>query len=220
MVRNWFFDYEQLPAFRILLGLCRVLLIDIPSSRRPADGNETSAAYYIAMTSRETPSMMVLSRQNLPQLENSTIEKAIRGGYIVAEVGDGPARITLISTGSEVCICIDAALILHEKHGVPARLVSLPCWEVFDRQDQAYRLSVLPDGIPCLSVEALSTYGWERYSHEQFGLNRFGASGSYKDVYKVCLIEILCELCADARVEIRIHLGRNRETGVGDCRLL
>ncbi|KUJ22652.1 transketolase TktA [Mollisia scopiformis] len=151
---------------------------------RPADGNETSAAYYVAMTSKQTPSMMVLSRQNLPQLENSIIEKAMRGGYVVAEVGESPAAITLVSTGSEVCICIDAALMLRDRHGVGSRVVSLPCWEMFDRQDKDYRLSVLLDGIPCLSVEVLSTYGWERYSHEQFGLNRFGASGAYKDVYK------------------------------------
>ncbi|CZR51056.1 probable transketolase TktA [Phialocephala subalpina] len=151
---------------------------------RPADGNETSAAYYLAITSMETPSMMVLSRQNLPQLGNSTVEKAMRGGYVAADVEDGKARITLVSTGSEFCLCIDAALILRNEHGIQARVVSLPCWDVFDRQDKEYRMGVLPDGIPCLSVEVLSTYGWERYSHEQFGLNRFGASGAYKDVYK------------------------------------
>lgn len=149
---------------------------------RPADGNETSAAYYVALTSKHTPSIMALSRQNLPQLEGSTIEKAIKGGYVLHEV-EG-ANITLVSTGSEVGICVDAAKYLAEKHNIKARIVSMPCFEVFDTQSKEYRLSVLPDGIPALSVEVMSTMGWERYTHEQFGINRFGASGAYKDVYK------------------------------------
>ncbi|KAI0546013.1 transketolase [Xylaria curta] len=149
---------------------------------RPADGNETSAAYYVALTSKHTPSIIALSRQNLPQLEGSTIEKSIKGGYVLHEV-EG-AQITLVSTGSEVCICVDAAKYLAEKHNIKARIVSIPCFEVFDTQSKEYRLSVLPDGIPSLSVEVMSTMGWERYTHEQFGLNRFGASGAYKDVYK------------------------------------
>ncbi|CAM1500964.1 Fc.00g101260.m01.CDS01 [Cosmosporella sp. VM-42] len=149
---------------------------------RPADGNETSAAYYVGLTSKHTPSIIALSRQNLPQLEGSTIEKANKGGYVLHEV-EG-ADITLVSTGSEVCICVDAAKYLEEKHGLKARIVSIPCFEVFDLQTKEYRLSVLPDGIPSLSVEVMSTMGWERYTHEQFGLNRFGASGAYKDVYK------------------------------------
>ncbi|KAJ4155481.1 hypothetical protein LMH87_000722 [Akanthomyces muscarius] len=149
---------------------------------RPADGNETSAAYYVAMTSKSTPSIVALSRQNLPQLEGCTIEKASKGAYVLQEV-EG-ANITLISTGSEVSICVEAAKYLSEKHGLKARIVSIPCFEVFDTQSKEYRLSVLPDGIPILSVEVMSTMGWERYSHEQFGLNRFGASGAYKDVYK------------------------------------
>lgn len=148
---------------------------------RPADGNETSAAYYVALTSNHTPSILALSRQNLPQLEGSTIEKANKGGYVLHEA-EG-ADITLVSTGSEVCICIDAVKEL-EKKGIKARVVSIPCFEVFDAQTKDYRLSVLPDGIPSLSVEVMSTMGWERYTHEQFGLNRFGASGAYLDVYK------------------------------------
>ncbi|KAK8142737.1 Transketolase [Beauveria asiatica] len=149
---------------------------------RPADGNETSAAYYVAMTSKHTPSIVALSRQNLPQLEGCTIEKASKGAYVLQEV-EG-ANITIISTGSEVGICVDAAKELAEKHNIKTRIVSIPCFEVFDTQSKEYRLSVLPDGIPILSVEVMSTMGWERYSHEQFGINRFGASGAYKDVYK------------------------------------
>jgi transketolase len=149
---------------------------------RPADGNETSAAYYVSLTSKHTPSILALSRQNLPQLDGSTIDKAIKGGYVLHE--EPGAQVTLVSTGSEVCICVDAAKVLAQQ-GIKTRIVSLPCFEVFDAQPKEYRLSVLPDGIPSLSVEVMSTMGWERYTHEQFGLNRFGASGPYLDVYKV-----------------------------------
>ncbi|KAL4914068.1 Transketolase, thiamine diphosphate binding domain-containing protein [Aspergillus aurantiobrunneus] len=148
---------------------------------RPADGNETSAAYYSALTAKHTPSILALTRQNLPHLENSSIEAALKGAYPVVEAPN--ANITIISTGSEVSIAVDAATYLQKNHGVVARVVSIPCFEVFDAQDKEYKLKVLPDGIPVLSVEVCSTMGWERYSHEQFGLNRFGASGPYKEVY-------------------------------------
>ncbi|OXV08775.1 hypothetical protein Egran_03462 [Elaphomyces granulatus] len=149
---------------------------------RPADGNETSAAYYSALTAQHTPTIMALTRQNLPHLQHSTVEDALKGGYVAEEAKN--ADITIVSTGSEVGICIEAAAYLKKNHNVTARVVSMPCWEVFDAQPQNYRLQVFPDGIPCLSVEVLSPMGWERYSHEQFGMNRFGASGPYKEVYK------------------------------------
>jgi transketolase len=149
---------------------------------RPADGNETSAAYYMALTSQSTPSILALTRQNLPQLEGSTLENAIKGGYVALE--DKSANVTLVSTGSEVSICLEAVKTLAGQN-IKARVVSMPCTEVFDAQPKDYQLSVLPDGIPIMSVEVMSTLGWEKYSHEQFGLNRFGASGPYKKVYEV-----------------------------------
>jgi transketolase len=149
---------------------------------RPADGNETSAAYYMALTAKGTPSILALTRQNMPQLEASTIATGIRGGYVALEAEK--AQITLVATGSEVSLCLEAVKTLADK-GVTARVVSLPCWEVFDAQPKEYKLSVLPDGIPSLSVEVMTTMGWEKYTHEQFGLNRFGASGPYKKVYEV-----------------------------------
>ena len=112
---------------------------------RPADGNETSAAYYKAITMSGTPSVLSLSRQNLPNLEGSTIERASKGGYVVHEV-EGE-DLTIVSSGSEVSIAIEAAGILKEQ-GIKARVVSLPCWLLFDQQPKEYRLSVLPDGIP------------------------------------------------------------------------
>jgi transketolase len=149
---------------------------------RPADGNETSAAYYMALTAKGTPSILALTRQNLPHLEASSLENAIKGGYVALE--DKSADVTLVSTGSEVGICLEAVTTLKGQ-GIKARVVSMPCTEVFDAQSKDYKLSVIPDGIPTMSVEVMSTLGWEKYSHEQFGLNRFGASGPYKDVYAV-----------------------------------
>lgn len=120
---------------------------------RPADGNETSAAYLIALKSRHTPSIIALSRQNLPQLENSTVEHAVKGGYVVHEVEK--EDLTIVSTGSEVSIAADAATKLSEA-GFKTRVVSIPCWEVFDAQPTEYKLSVLRSGAPILSVEAYS----------------------------------------------------------------
>ena len=147
---------------------------------RPADGNETSAAYYKSITNRHTPSIIALSRQNLPQLEGSSIEKASKGGYTLI-AADKP-DVILVSTGSEVGICVDAVKVLAEQ-GIKAGLVSLPDWFTFDQQSKEYQLSVFPDGAPIMSVEVMSTVGWQKYSHEQFGINTFGASGPYKDVY-------------------------------------
>ena len=105
-----------------------------------------------------------------------------------ALLGLSPAegsKLLLVKIDNQsVTDAIEAAKELSEKHGLKARIVSAPCFEVFDTQSKEYRLSVLPDGAPIMSVEVMSTLGWERYSHEQFGLNRFGASGAYKDVYK------------------------------------
>lgn len=116
------------------------------------------------------PSILALSRQNLPQLENSTIERASKGGYVLKEAPQGKkADLTFVSTGSEVAIALEAAKIL-EGQGKTVRVVSLPCFEVFDTQPQEYRLSVLPDGAPVVSVEAMSTQGWAKYSHEQYGI--------------------------------------------------
>ncbi|KAG7452724.1 transketolase [Guyanagaster necrorhizus] len=148
---------------------------------RPADGNETSAAYYVAITSKSTPSILSLSRQNLPNLASSTIEKAVRGGYVVQE--ESNEALTIVSSGSEVTIALDAAAKLGAE-GIKTRVVSLPCWLVFDQQPEEYRLSVLRSGAPILSLEALSTAGWQKYSHEQYGLPGWGASGPYQKVYE------------------------------------
>ena len=148
---------------------------------RPADGNEVSAAYKVAIESKSTPSIIALSRQNLPQLEGSSIEKAAKGGYVLQDVAN--PDIILLATGSEVSLSVEAAKVLAAK-GIKARVVSLPDFYNFDKQDEAYRLSVLPDGIPVLSVEVLTTSCWGKYAHQSFGLDRFGASGKAPEVFK------------------------------------
>ncbi|GAA5920689.1 hypothetical protein JCM1841_002898 [Sporobolomyces salmonicolor] len=147
---------------------------------RPADGNETSAAYYMALTSTHTPSILALTRQNLPQLVGSSLEKANKGAYVLHE--EANADITFVATGSEVAIAVEAAEVLSKK-GVKARIVSMPCMEVFRAQSTEYKLSVIPDGAPILSVEAYSTFGWGEWSHAHCGINSFGASAPAKQVY-------------------------------------
>lgn len=148
---------------------------------RPADGNETSAAYKVAVESTSTPSIIALTRQNLPQLEGSSVEKATKGGYVLQDVAN--PDIVLAATGSEVSLSVDAAKILAAK-GIKARVVSMPDFFAFDKQSEEYKLSVLPDGVPILSVEVLTSFGWGKYAHQSFGLNRFGASGPAPKVFK------------------------------------
>ncbi|ODV90369.1 hypothetical protein CANCADRAFT_25657 [Tortispora caseinolytica NRRL Y-17796] len=147
---------------------------------RPADGNEVSAAYYVSLKTR-LPSIIALSRQNLPQLKGSSIEKAAKGGYVLVDTPK--ADIILVATGSEVSLAVES-LPLLEENGIKASVVSLPDWYTFSQQSTEYQLSVLPDGVPVLAIEVLSSSGWQKFSHEQFCLDRFGASGAYKDVYK------------------------------------
>ncbi|KAI9242285.1 MAG: transketolase [Podila humilis] len=148
---------------------------------RPADGNETSGAYLFAISAKDRPSVLALTRQDLPQLEGSSVEKTLFGGYVLQEI-EG-ADVTLVGTGSEVSLCVDAAKLLKEQ-GIKARIVSMPSTTLFDEQSHEYRASVLIDGVPSVSVEAMTTFGWNRYAHESLGIDTFGASGPYKEVYR------------------------------------
>ena len=147
---------------------------------RPADGNETSGAYKVAIEADKTPSLMALTRQNLPNLAGSSIDAVAKGGYVVA-CGFPPEELDLIliGTGSEVGLCIDAAEKLKAE-GLKVRVVSMPCVELFDQQDEAYKESVLPKSVKKrISVEAGVTYGWERFVGDEgvcIGINTFGAS--------------------------------------------
>ncbi|AJW19626.1 Tkl1p [Saccharomyces cerevisiae YJM1342] len=148
---------------------------------RPADGNEVSAAYKNSLESKHTPSIIALSRQNLPQLEGSSIESASKGGYVLQDVAN--PDIILVATGSEVSLSVEAAKTLAAKN-IKARVVSLPDFFTFDKQSLEYRLSVLPDNVPIMSVEVLATTCWGKYAHQSFGIDRFGASGKAPEVFK------------------------------------
>lgn len=143
---------------------------------RPADGNETSGAYLVALERDNMPSVLALTRQNLPHLEGSSIEAVRKGGYILEPYSDANPQVTLVGTGSEVSIAVDAAKQL-KKDGVKVRVVSMPSTELFDEQPIEYRSQVLLRGVPVVSVEALSTFGWQIYSHAQVGMTSFGQSG-------------------------------------------
>ncbi|CAG8442647.1 6532_t:CDS:10 [Ambispora leptoticha] len=148
---------------------------------RPADGNEVSGAYLAAIENLHRPSVLALSRQNLPQLEGSSVEKTLLGGYVLQEV-EG-AQITLTGTGSEISIAVEAANRLNQE-GIKTRVVSLPSLELFEEQDIEYKRSVFPDGVPVLSIEALATFGWSKYAHASVGMTTFGSSGPYKQIYE------------------------------------
>lgn len=147
---------------------------------RPADGNETSGAYKVAIenANQHRPTLLALSRQNLPQLEGSSIEGVTKGAYILSD-SEGTPDIILIGTGSEVFLCVDAAAKLRAE-GKKVRVVSMPSWELFDAQSESYRESVLPKAVKKrLAVEAASSFGWCRYLGDEgamISVDEFGRS--------------------------------------------
>ena len=145
---------------------------------RPADGNEVSGAYKVAIENRKRPTLIALTRQGLPNLPGSSIENAAKGAYVASD-SDGTPEIILIATGSEVSLCEEAAKVLRGE-GKKVRVVSMPCWKLFDEQDEAYRESVLPKAVTKrLAVEAGTSFGWGRYVGNESNtvcINRFGAS--------------------------------------------
>lgn len=131
--------------------------------------------------------MFALSRQNLPTLRTTHTADNLtaKGGYVLAEA-EGKRQVTLIATGSEVSLAMDARKLLADK-GVAAAVVSLPCWELFDRQSKEYRASVLGEGTVRVAVEALGTFGWERYvglDGAVVGMTGFGASAPADKLYQ------------------------------------
>ena len=145
---------------------------------RPADGNETSGAYKVAVENRHRPTLLALSRQGLPNLAGSSIEKAAKGAYVLSD-SEGTPDIILIGTGSEVQLCTQAADVLRGE-GKKVRVVSMPSWEAFEEQDEAYKESVLPSGVKKrLAVEAGISMGWCRYVTDEgatISVDTFGAS--------------------------------------------
>ena len=147
---------------------------------RPADCNETSGAYEIALKSTHTPTVICCSRSGLPAIPTSTREKAAKGAY--AAIEEANPDLIIVATGSEVGPSMKAAEELS-KSGVKTRVVSMPCQEIFLQQPEDYQTSVLPGDIPTLSVEASSVHGWHRFSHAQVGMSTFGASGPGKECF-------------------------------------
>lgn len=155
---------------------------------RPADANETAACWRLALQ-RNGPAALVLTRQNLPIIED--IERAragvLHGAYVLADAVSGPPNVLLLATGSEVWVALGAREVLAQR-GIQARVVSMPSWEVFEEQPQAYKDDVLPPSVRArVAVEAAATFGWRKYVGEKgeiVGIDRFGASAPGKVVFE------------------------------------
>ncbi|TRV05645.1 MAG: transketolase [Microcystis wesenbergii Mw_MB_S_20031200_S109] len=145
---------------------------------RPGDGTETSGAYKVAVSEKKRPTLLALSRQNLPNLAGTSLEGVAKGAYIITDC-EGTPDVILIGTGGELYLCDKAAAVLKEA-GIKARVVSMPCWELFEEQSAEYKESVLPKAVKKrLAVEAGSTMGWHRYITDEgdvLGVDTFGAS--------------------------------------------
>ena len=161
---------EQLAGLRAVPGLRLV---------RPADANETAQAWRVAVDV-DGPVGLVLTRQDLPVLEGTAgNDGVLKGAYVLVEAAGEP-ELVLIGTGSEVHLCVEAAKLLD----VATRVVSMPSWELFEEQGEAYQDAVLPPEVPTLAVEAGVSLGWERWADDVVALDRFGASAPWKVVYE------------------------------------
>ena len=172
---------EQLAALRAVPGL--VLL-------RPADANEVVEAWKVVMQLKHEPAALVLTRQALPTLDRSKYASAsgvAKGAYVLADAPDGRPEVILMGTGSEVALCV-AAYEQLKTEGIKARVVSMPSWDIFEKQSDDYKKQVLPPAVKArVSVEAASTFGWSQYvgpTGKMIGMHRFGASAPIKDLLK------------------------------------
>jgi len=154
---------EHVASLRAIPGL-RVV--------RPADANETAAAWRLAVE-HDGPTALILSRQDLPVLEGTAEGAVDRGGYVLRPAED--PDVVIVATGSEVAVALEAAEQLAAD-GLHAQVVSLPCWELFAEQGEDYQEEVIPSEVPSIAVEAGATFGWERWVDDVIGIDRFGAS--------------------------------------------
>jgi transketolase len=173
---------------------------------RPADPVETAECWEIALRSRNRPSILALTRQNLATVRttHTSDNLSAKGAYELLPA-DGKARVTLLATGSEVEIAVAARKLLAD-NGIGARIVSMPCWELFDAQTETYRESVLGPGTVKVAIEAAASFGWERYIGTKgrfIGMQGFGASAPAKDLYKH--FHITAEAAADAARALLEH---------------
>jgi len=171
---------EHLAALRAIPNL--VLL-------RPADANETAAAWQVAIARRHGPTVLALTRQAVPTLDRQQFASAAglaHGAYILADLGNRPPQLVLMASGSEVSLIVQAGQQLAAE-GLAVRLVSFPSWELFAEQSEEYRNTVLPPGIPRLAVEAGVSLGWQRWTGCEgaiIALDHFGASAPYQTLYE------------------------------------
>ena len=184
---------EHLAALRAIPGLTVI---------RPGDANETAAAWRTILEDLEGPAVLILSRQDLPVLADASEEGVARGAYALRDPDD--AAVTLVGTGSEVSVALAAADRLAAD-GIVARVVSMPSWELFAAQDEAYRETVLPRGLPSVSVEAGVSQGWERWVDRSVSIERFGASAPGPEVLE--RLGITPEAVAGAAVELVAAVG-------------
>ncbi len=172
---------EHLAALRAIPGLLVM---------RPADGVETAECWELALKSDHHPSLIAFSRQDVPTLRTTHTSENLcaKGAYELA--GDAGAKVTFLATGTEVSMAMEARAKLAAE-GTPSRVVSMPCWRLFEEQPEAYRKQVLGPGTVKVAIEAAAREGWDRYIGSELlgdggafiGMHSFGASGPYKDVY-------------------------------------
>jgi transketolase len=155
---------------------------------RPADAVEAAECWEVALEHRDGPSSLVFARQTLPAMRTGAGEEnpSRRGAYVLAESDSGARAVTLLATGSEVALALEARQRLQAE-GIPTAVVSMPCWELFDEQDEGYRAAVLGRGTARVAVEAALRFGWDRYLGERggfVGMTGYGASGPADELYE------------------------------------
>ncbi len=165
---------EQLAALRAIPNLITI---------RPADANEVREAWKVAVSRKDGPTALALTRQAVPTYVSPKGETVSKGAYVMKDFGDDP-KLILMASGSEVSLIYSAAEKLFAE-GTATRVVSFPCWGLFEKQDEAYKESVLPKKIQArLAVEAAATFGWERYAQSVLGIDHYGASAPYKTIFE------------------------------------
>lgn len=181
---------EDGPTHQSIEQLASLRAIPNMTTIRPADANETAQAWLAALRWREGPTALVLTRQSVPTFDRNEFapaENLHKGAYVMGDLGDGEPRVILIGTGSEVQLAVEAGRLLASD-GIPARVVSMPSWELFEKQPESYQHEVLPEGIRArVAVEAAATLGWERWVGDHgavVGLHWFGESAPYKEIYQ------------------------------------
>jgi transketolase len=157
---------------------------------RPGDANEVAMAWRVALEAPRNPAVLALSRQPMPTLDRTkyaSAEGVRRGAYVLADPPEGEPQVILMSTGTEMALVVEAHETLTSE-GIRSRVVSMPCWDLFEEQDEEYRESVLPSGLTArVAVEQAAAFGWDRYVGLEgtiLGMHSFGASAPMKEVQK------------------------------------